>query len=124
MYNQQALGYRISKYRELNNLTQKQLALKCNISQSYIASLETGKGNTINIAKLGKIANALNVSIDNLWCDSLIKLSSQQNRHSLKKDVLEEISTLTNQQMIMFNKIIYACLDYKKIKEKENKNEF
>jgi len=116
MYNQKALGYRISKYRELNNLTQKQLSKKCGISQSCIASLETGKGNTINISKLGKIADALNVSIDDLWCDSLNKLSQQNTANSTKEIILEEISTFTQQQMIMLNKIIYAFLDYKKMK--------
>jgi len=116
MYNQRALGHRIAKYRELNNLTQKQLARKCGISQSYIAGLETGKGNTINISKLGKIADALNVSIDNLWCDSLNKSLQQNTASSTKEIILEEISTFTQQQMIMFCKIIYAFLDYKKMK--------
>ena len=56
---------KIKIYRLQNKLTQKELALKCNLSQSHISELEHNlKSPTVKT--LESIANALNVCIFDL----------------------------------------------------------
>lgn len=116
-YSQKELGYRISKYREINNLTQKELASKAGVAKSYIANLEIGLGQTINLTKLSNIADALNVTLDDLLCDSLKKLSNSNLKGGTKqKDkILDEVTAFTDDQIIQFNKILYSFLEYKKL---------
>lgn len=115
-YNQKALGLRISKYREIRNLSQKQLSNICGVSQSYIASIEIGVGKTVNMAKLANIADALNVSIDDLLCDSINKSFKQyinkDNNNKIKTDILNEISTFSDKEIIQFNKILQSFIKY------------
>lgn len=117
-YNQKALGLRISKYREIRNLSQKQLSNICGVSQSYIASIEIGVGKTVNMAKLANIADALNVSIDDLLCDSINKSFKQDinkgkdKNIKIKTDILNEISTFSNKEIIQFNKILQSFIKY------------
>lgn len=119
-YNQKTLGKRIYKYREINRLSQKQLAIKVGISKSYITNLELGKGKTVGFEKVLNIANALNVSIDDLLCDSLDRLEGKpKNVSEIKQKILEEISTFSVEQIIQFNEIIKIFKDYKKRIEKE-----
>lgn len=116
-YNHKALGFRISKYREVRKLTQKQLSNLTGISKSYIADLETGVGNSVSLAKLIRIAEALNVSVDNLLCDSLIKLSKNKDikQSKIKLKILDEISIFSDEQIIKFNLFISEFIKYKKI---------
>ncbi|WP_242863843.1 helix-turn-helix domain-containing protein [Clostridium tepidiprofundi] len=50
----------IKEYRLKKNLTQKELALALDISQSYLSEIENGKYD-IKLSLLCKIANALDV---------------------------------------------------------------
>lgn len=58
---QKIVGSRIKKLRKAAGLTQKQLALMCGISQSYLADLEGGRFSP-SLQKLSIIANALGVN--------------------------------------------------------------
>lgn len=58
---QKIVGSRIKKLRKAAGLTQKQLALMCGISQSYLADLEGGRFSP-SLQKLSAIANALGVN--------------------------------------------------------------
>lgn len=115
-YNQKALGLKILKYREINKFSQQQLAKKAGVSKSYISNLELGMGNTIAFQKLLNIAEALNVSIDDLLCDSLDRLSNNNFKYvnETKQKILEQISTFSEKQIIQFNNIINIFIDYKK----------
>ena len=58
----------IKKYRELKGLTQQQLADKAGISMNYIAKIESKKMQRgFTIVVLGRIADALNIDIKNLF---------------------------------------------------------
>ena len=81
MFNAIDLGNRIKYYRKNKNLSQKALGNLCNMAQSTISDLETGNIGTFNIFKLSIIADALNVSLDDLLCDSIDAL--QQNNVSV-----------------------------------------
>ena len=67
-YYYDALRKNIKKYRELKGLTQQQLADKAGISMNYIAKIESKKMQRgFTIVVLGRIADALNIDIKNLF---------------------------------------------------------
>ena len=61
------IGQNIKKYRKRINLTQEQLANKCNLSYGYIKNLESKKVHTtISIETLQLVANNLGVKLAEL----------------------------------------------------------
>lgn len=61
------IGQNIKKYRVKNNLTQEELARKCNLSYGYIKNLESKKVQaTISIETLNLIAKNLNTKLSDL----------------------------------------------------------
>lgn len=67
-YYYDVLRKNIKKYRELKGLTQQQLADKSGISMNYIAKIESKKMQRgFTIVVLGRIADALNIDIKNLF---------------------------------------------------------
>ncbi|MGV3152689.1 helix-turn-helix domain-containing protein [Sarcina ventriculi] len=68
---------KIKIYRKRKNLTQRQLAIKCNLTQGYISLLENNlESPTLRTLEL--IANALNVCIlelidlnSNIYCNKI-----------------------------------------------------
>ena len=60
----------IRKYRLEKNLTQQQLADLCDLSMHFIAEIEQEKRKkAFSIATLGRIADALDISIKQLFDD-------------------------------------------------------
>lgn len=55
-------GANIKKFRELNNMSQQQLANEIGVTQSYIAQIERGT-RAIPLPLAKQIASVLNVSI-------------------------------------------------------------
>lgn len=64
------LGQRIKKQRLLSHMTQEQLASKIDIATSNVSHVERAT-TKVSLPTLVKIANTLNVSLDQLVCDSL-----------------------------------------------------
>jgi transcriptional regulator with XRE-family HTH domain len=60
------IGTRIKEVREHKGMSQKDLAYRSDLDRSYIASVENGKRN-ISIINLEKVANALEVKLENLF---------------------------------------------------------
>ncbi|MBQ8459264.1 helix-turn-helix transcriptional regulator [bacterium] len=58
-------GKNLKIERIKKDLTQEQLAEKLNVSQNYIACIETGKQN-MSLGKILKLANTLNINIEKL----------------------------------------------------------
>ncbi len=54
-------------YRKSKNLTQTQLANKAGMSQSYIAAIENGKIENFSARAAFKLANSLDVSVEELF---------------------------------------------------------
>lgn len=66
------VGKRIKSVRNGSGLTQKELAMRANMSRSYLADVESDRYNP-SLDTLVKIADALNTSVDRLtgdavWC--------------------------------------------------------
>ena len=64
------LGLRIKHYRLKAHLTQEQLSEKVDVAISTVAHAESGTSKP-SLPLLIKIARALNISVDQLICDSL-----------------------------------------------------
>ena len=61
------VGKNIKIYRKENDLTQRQLAEKLLLSESFIAKLESSTHQTISLDTLEQIANVLNINIKDLF---------------------------------------------------------
>ena len=83
-YNQ--LGKRIKRYRLKAHFTQEQLAEKTDVATSTIAHAENGTSKP-SLPLLLKIANALNVTLDQLVCDSLPVIDTY-----IEKDIADLIA--------------------------------
>ena len=60
------IGHNIKIERTIRRLTQEQLAELIDVHEKYIGVIETGKQN-VTLKTLNKIANALNINIENLF---------------------------------------------------------
>ena len=87
------LGQFVKEYRERNNLSQRQFAIRCGLSNSYIHMLEsqknskTGKPIVPNISSIKKISKAVGCTIDYILlnCDNLT-YESEYYQESLTED--------------------------------------
>ncbi len=68
--NYRQMGERIKKFRLQAHLTQEQLANEVDMATSNISHIERAT-TQVSLPSLVKIANTLNVSLDQLVCDSL-----------------------------------------------------
>lgn len=58
----------IKKYRKMNFLTQQELADRCDLTRDYICDIESLRKNKgFSIATLGRISNALDIDIRQLF---------------------------------------------------------
>lgn len=69
------IGSRIKYYRSVRNISQEDLAAKLNVSRRHLTNIETGL-KIPSLDLLISIANALDVSADDLLIDSLKHSSS------------------------------------------------
>lgn len=60
------VGKRIKEIREKKSISQNDLSFSADLDRSYIASVESGQRN-ISIVNLEKIANALDVTLSELF---------------------------------------------------------
>lgn len=61
------VGKNIKKYRKQNNLTQRQLADKLLLLESFIAKLESKTHQTVSLDTLEQIAYVLKIEIKDLF---------------------------------------------------------
>ena len=59
-------GFRIKKIRELKNITQDDLAVKLDVSQSTLSKIENGKIQKIDYRFLRRICKVFEIEIDDL----------------------------------------------------------
>lgn len=63
---QKKVGIRIQEIRELKNISQQELAAKCNLEKSNMSRLESGRVNS-TLGTLNKVAQGLEVNIIELF---------------------------------------------------------
>lgn len=97
-YNQ--LGKRIKRHRQRAHMTQEQLAEKTDVATSTIAHAENGTSKP-SLPLLLKVANALNVTLDQLVCDSLPVIDSY-----LEKDIADLIADCSTTEKQILRDII------------------
>lgn len=61
-------GQNIKQIRKHMNMSQKELATKMEISQSYLSDIENGRKN-LSIKTVKKLANSLGLSVTDLFND-------------------------------------------------------
>lgn len=124
MFDAYSLGKKLKHYRNKNNLSQKALADKVNMKQNTISGLENGKINSFSIYKLSKIAEILNITLDDLLCDSINKFSLDNNtiiKNSVYEIKLKDLlSTLNDYQLLVFSEYFDDFLNYKNIEFVKN----
>lgn len=89
------LGYKIKKLRKENGLTQKDLALKANMSRSYLADLEGNRYNpSLDVIK--SITKALGITMDEFFKEDnnnsipTFTISTLRKENKLSADELDK----------------------------------
>ena len=62
------MTYKVKEVREAKGMTQMELAEKSGVSRGTICALEGGQKMSVNTNTLVRIADALGVSMDALYC--------------------------------------------------------
>jgi transcriptional regulator with XRE-family HTH domain len=86
------VGEKIKIIRERKGITQKELAEKSNISNIYLSNLENGIKNNPSNKLLNKIADVLNVTID--------ELNNDEDYKRTFEDIIAEILKINNEDGI------------------------
>ncbi|HGM3592333.1 TPA: helix-turn-helix domain-containing protein [Clostridioides difficile] len=89
------IGQRIKVARIKKKLTQEVLSEKINVSPQHVSNIETGNS-SVSLVTLVAIANTLEVSVDELLCDTI--LSSK----AIFENELEEVLKDCNDYEIRF----------------------
>ena len=97
-----ALGARIRSIRKQKNISQEKLAEMVFVCTTHISHIETG--NTIpSLTTLVYIANALEVSADELLCDSLMK-----SKDVYGKIYISELRDCSDKEIMMITEVTLA----------------
>ena len=67
-----SIGKRIKIARIRTNMTQESVADKIGVTPQHVSNIETGNS-SVSLTTLVAIANLLNVSVDELLCDTVLK---------------------------------------------------
>lgn len=62
------MGYKIKEVREACGYTQEELSEKSGISRTTISNLENGTARTTTTKTLIQLAQAMNVTVDQIFC--------------------------------------------------------
>lgn len=96
------LGKRLKRYRQKAHLTQEMLADKIDVATSTIAHAENGTSKP-SLPLILKVANALNVTVDQLLCDSLPVAETY-----LEKDIADLLADCSIREKQIIHDIISA----------------
>jgi Predicted transcription factor, homolog of eukaryotic MBF1 len=64
---EERFGMRIRELRKHQQISQEELAFRCNLSKNYVSDVERGTRN-ITLKVVEKFAKGLNVSLTELFC--------------------------------------------------------
>jgi len=89
MLNREDIGMRICYHRKINKITQEELAFRTNLSRVHIGYLKRGE-RTPSLESIVTIANALNVSADDILAGNLFVSETRISDDEI--DILEDCS--------------------------------
>ena len=98
-----SVGKMIRKYRKKNNLTLLQLAEMIDVSESFVGQIERGQ-NKPSLKTIINIANALNVSVDDLLYHNL----EAQNTNDF---FLKKVAEMTKNLSPSKKEVILQCIE-------------
>ncbi len=96
------IGRRIKAARKKMSLSQKSLATLANIAATNISHIERG-ATKVSLPTLLKIANSLEVSIDELLCDSLTK-----SKHIFTGELAEIVDNCSDKELKLITETVKA----------------
>ena len=128
MENVSVLGQNIKRIRQSQNISSTTLAKMADIGVSTISQIETGKRQTLQGATINKIANALNVSVNDLlgengvvnfetdeFCDIMSILINSKFLKIDGKQMSHEEKILLQTEVTMF----LSAIRYQRLKDRE-----
>ena len=98
----QALGERIMRIRKNRKMTQNHLAELVGIETSNISHIERA-ASKVGLATLVGIANALECSVDDLLCDSIL-----QEREAFENQLVELSKDCTPKELRLLTDLVHA----------------
>lgn len=93
------LGSRIKAERQSRGITQEQLAERVDISTNFMSLIENGRN--MSVETLVRVSDVLGVTADYLLNDTL-----QIKNDSISEQILQNLSTLYNDERIYFLNMI------------------
>lgn len=96
------IGKRIKAARKKLALTQEKLAEKADLNASHLSHIETGQ-TKLSLPTLVMIANALNISVDELLCGSL-----KQFNHVYYNQIAEELADCDEDELQAILEIVHT----------------
>lgn len=128
------IGKRVEHYRTQKKISQDELAAILDISQQAISDIERGK-TEIRVSQLLKIANALNISPEQLYSDERtmgIDARNSTNTHSVLNSMISGVininspeslqALLVEKQKIIDELLLLASLQNKNIENISKKS--
>ncbi len=111
-----ALGNRVKEYRKAKNYSAEKLGEMIGVTQSHITNIESGNSRA-SAEILVRIANALDVSLDILLCDSLSVKVHQKARMTEYARILDECSASETKVIVDTVKALKSSLREHNMKE-------
>jgi len=99
----EAIGQRIRQYRQAKRLSQEMLSEKADVTPAHFSHIERGHTKP-SLPTLIRIANALDITIDDLLCDNV-----EKSRHVRVKDVDRLLEDCTPQEMKALTEILITA---------------
>ena len=99
------IGTRIKMLRFAKHMQQTELAKRMGISQTHMSNIETGT-TKVSLTTIVTIANALQVTVDDLLCDNVIHSKVQ-----FQKDVAVLLESCDDYEIRVVKDTVTALLD-------------
>lgn len=112
----QAIGVRIRRYRKSKGLTQQALAELSNQEPSNISHIERG-ATKLGLPTIVNIANALNVTVDDLLCDNLT-----ESKLSFERIASEILGDCTHTERIIITETMRVLKESLRKAERNQEN--
>lgn len=105
-----SISKNIKKYRQLNRMTQEELAGKLFLDTQYYAQLERGERN-FTIEKIALACSVFNVGIEDI-IELDTTYTGTNDTASIISEISEQLAPLTQSQLLLVQKFIKDVVPY------------